>query len=105
MNRKTLLIGKPRKYPAQLADALLIFFKNSQMVEKAYLAQVFDPSTGEPPHITLGVVLKTNLESISGDLKKIIQENCKEGDFIDLINIDTQDKLNLFSSLDPFYFR
>ena len=103
MVKKSLLIGRPRKYPQQMADVLLKFFRKSPNIKKAYLAQVFDPTTGEPPHITIGIVMNTEIESIKNDLEKIIQENCAQQEFIDFVCIDTQDKKNLFSSLEPFY--
>ncbi|WP_339049794.1 enhanced serine sensitivity protein SseB C-terminal domain-containing protein [Rickettsiella endosymbiont of Xylota segnis] len=103
MQKHPLLIGKPRIYPAELAKQLVDFFKKKKDVRTAYLAQVYDPISGEPPHLTIGIVMDVQIDSIAYELKKIVQTTCQENEFIDFMHVDTPEKAELFSSVEPFY--
>ena len=103
MKKHPLLIGKPREYPTKLASVLVEFFKKNKHVKIAYLAQIFDPASGEPPHCTIGIIMDSQMDSIADELKKIVKANCSEDEFIDFTHIDSPERIELFSSLEPFY--
>ena len=103
MKKHSFLIGKPRNYPTNLANALVDFFKKNPQVKTAYLAQIFDPASREPPHLAIGIVMDVQMNSIANHLGEIVRSTCSENEFIDFMCIDTPEKVELFSSLKPFY--
>lgn len=103
MQNKSILIGEPRNYPKVLVHALSELFKQHPEIKKAYLAQIFDPSSGEPPHITVGIMMNAQIESIAYDLHKIVETHCTINEFVDFIPINLPNTVELFSSIEPFY--
>lgn len=58
MNTKTsskFLIGQPTRYPDDLVDTLKKLFAHHQSVQRAYIAQFFDPSQHQRPHLLVGL--------------------------------------------------
>ena len=81
-----VLIGQPAKYPAELVAALQKLFAKNESVHAAYLAQIHDPGTGEPPHLIIGIE--------SDDMEKAVREAgitsqrlVGEGEFVDFIQV------------------
>ena len=48
-------IGQPARYPDEIAAALKEVFANYPNVEAAYIALIHIPSSGQPPHLLIGV--------------------------------------------------
>ena len=103
MNKQAFLIGKPRKHPDVLIKVLKDFFMNVTLVEAAYIAQIFNPSVKEPPHLTIGLITNGDLKSIAADLNEIIKPFVDENEFIDVVDISAGDMKDAFSNLSPFY--
>ena len=103
MKKNPILIGKPRKHPEKLVNALIDFFKLCPDVDEAYLVQIFDPTSGKPPYISVGIIMNAHINSIATKLEEIVKSHCSDQEFIDFLRIDTSDLLESYSSVEPFY--
>ncbi len=81
-------IGQPVQYPTEMVKALCALFQDFPSVNNAYLAWVFNPSSGEPPHLMIAL-------DVHGDSKEITQragladrQFLKQEEIIDFIQID-----------------
>jgi hypothetical protein len=61
-----VLLGQPATSPTALIAALGRLFTRHPTVEAAYLAQIHDPSSGDPPHPIVGI-LASDHEAVLGE--------------------------------------
>jgi hypothetical protein len=101
-----VLLSQPAEYPHELVRALQSFFADRPVVRAAYLAQMHMPSSGDPPHVVIGVVAGGDLSSIAGEVGLIAREVLGEGEFVDLIPIG-QGPISeyMIAQTEPFYVR
>ena len=81
-----VLIGQPAKYPTELVAALQKLFPKNPSIHAAYLAQIHDPSTGEPPHLIVGIE-SDEMEKAVRDAGIASQGLVGEGEFVDFIQV------------------
>jgi len=99
-------IGQPAKYPTDLVNSLKILFANWHNINAAYLAWIYNPDNGEPPHYIFGL-------DGNGDLQTVIQEagfTAKQflgkDEFVDFIQIGGKGDISSYLRLTaPFYKR
>lgn len=58
-----VLLGQPARYPEALAEALKTHLAGVPAVRAAYLAQIFVPSSGDPPHPVIGLELEPGADA------------------------------------------
>lgn len=86
-----VLLGQPKNYPGRLVESLTTLFAQEQALQKAYLAQMFNPSEGQvKPHLIIG--LQAESKAAFGELlKKVgaVATDClPDGDVVDFIFIE-----------------
>lgn len=60
-----VILGQPKNYPHELADALGRCFRTQKRVKRAYLAQILVIGRDEKPHILIGL-------EVSGDWEQVV---------------------------------
>lgn len=86
-NETKILIGQPAKYPTDLVAALQKLFAKNELVQAAYLGWIHDPSSGEPPHLIVGIECNGNMQKISQEAGITSQGLLGEGEFVDFIQV------------------
>ncbi|MDH5181221.1 MAG: enhanced serine sensitivity protein SseB C-terminal domain-containing protein [Gammaproteobacteria bacterium] len=103
-NETTVLIGQPKNYPHELAEALTAYFKTQQEVLSAYLAHFYNPATGDPPHTLVGILATENWNEIIASAGIIAKEVEIADPPVDFVRVDTEGgNLDYFHEIEPFY--
>lgn len=104
---QTIYVGQPAKYPRQLVDAFIDYFRSTDFVEKAYLAQVFVVEEKMPSHCLIGVRLAKNAGKTFGDIEpelaKIASGVLRKDEFIDLVDVADIDDTGIVEQMEIFY--
>lgn len=82
-----VLIGQPAKYPTELVAALQKLFAKHASVQAAYLGWIHDPSSGEPPHLIIGIECSGEMRKISQEAGITSQGLVGDGEFVDFIQV------------------
>ena len=83
----TVLLGQPAKYPHTMVSVLQNLFQKYPQVKAACLAQMHDPSSGEPPHIVVGIECSDDYRTIVSDVGIAVKGEV-EGEFVDFIEVE-----------------
>jgi hypothetical protein len=84
---KQILLGQPAVYPHDLVKALQRLFERQPSVSAAYLAQVHDPSSGDPPHIMIGIECPGSMRVVAPEAVLVAQEVMKGATIVDFIEV------------------
>ncbi len=103
-----IFLGQPTNYPQALVDGLKDYFSAHREVEAPYLAQVFVPVNGEPPHPVIGIRLRHgfggSLPPALADLGAIVKRTSGAGTPVDFVEIGpTEVSKYLVEQTKPFY--
>jgi SseB protein C-terminal domain/SseB protein N-terminal domain len=101
-----ILLGQPKDYPHKMVAVLSDLFAQHPSVTAAHLAQMHDPSSGEPPHILIGLETSKNCRQVIADAGIAIRDVIGEGKFVDFIQLGSGDASfdNYFQKqAQPFY--
>ena len=103
-SRKKLFIGQPAKYPADLVQALKIYFETQNNIKAVYLAQIYNGEKNEPPHPIIGIETIDEFDRIQREAGKIAEEVLKNGEFADCIQLG-EDEVSVYmkNQTEPFY--
>jgi hypothetical protein len=102
-------IGQPRDYPSGLVTGLKMLFSSTGQVERAYLVEMYDPKSGEPPHSLIVIAMKTGstkkFSDIVPEVGAVIKQAAKKGEPIDIMDLSTADTIgdHIAKSTAPFY--
>lgn len=101
-----VLLGQPADYPQALVDGLKTLFSHHPQVEKAYLAQMYDPTSGTPPHPVVGIQSSGDFSVIVRDAGLVSEQTLGKGQFVDFSQLhpgegDLSDYM--LRSVEPFY--
>ena len=84
-------LRKPPTPPEKLIATLSDYFRRSDAVQQAYLAEIYVPSSGDEPHLILGIGLSANaskqMEEIVPEVDVIIRNVMKPNEFVDIIEM------------------
>ena len=83
----TIILGLPSKYPIALTETLKKYCDTREEIKSAYLALMHDESSGEPPHLLVGVDLTDHNKQIFAEIGETIIAFVPEGEPIDMINV------------------
>jgi hypothetical protein len=101
-------LRKPPILPEKLVLALTAYFGRSNAVQEAYLAEIYVPSFGDPPHLILGLGLvpgtKGGLEEIVPEIDLIAKSVMGSKELLDIIEMRTGQLQQLMrQQTRPFY--
>jgi len=82
-----VLLGQPAKHPTELIAALQRLFAKHPTVHAAYLAQIHDPSSGEKPHLIIGIEADGDFRKIAGEAGMTAQGVLDKEEFADFIQV------------------
>jgi len=103
-------LRKPPVPPEKLIAALSAYFRRSDAVKEAYLAEIYVPSSGDQPHLILGIGLRTGtsrrLEEILPEIGVILENVIGRNEPVDIIEMGTG-QLQVFvrEQTEPFFVR
>ncbi|MBS1666864.1 MAG: enhanced serine sensitivity protein SseB C-terminal domain-containing protein [Bacteroidetes bacterium] len=100
-------IGQPKNYPTEIVGSLKALFTERPSVKAAYLGWIFNPSTGEPPHLIFALDIDGEKQVITNEAGYTAQQASSPNDIIDFIQIDNNGGLSdyFIKQTKPFYVR
>lgn len=100
-----IMIGQPAKWPQVLIEHLIPYCKKNNFIEAVYLAQIYVPSSGEKPHLLIGVTMPIiETKKIFDEIGNIVENTLDKNDFVDIIKIDDDDlSVSLIEENNPIY--
>lgn len=106
LTRSGVLLGQPSMYPTAVVAALKQLFARYPAVKAAYLAEIYDASTGAPPHSIIGLEVDEDFPTVQHAAGVLVREHLKEGEPIDFLPIgDDPVSQYLTMQTTPFYVR
>ena len=80
------------------------YFATKKFVNSAYLVQFYNPQSGEPPHLLIGIDASDDWEKVFGDAGLIGSEVMGKDEIIDFIRLDNSSlSQHIVTSTKPFY--
>jgi hypothetical protein len=100
-------IGQPANYPTEIVNSLKKLFQERPGVKAAYLGWIFNPSSGQPPHLIFALDIEGERQSITNEAGFTAQQLSQPNEIIDFIQIDNNGGLcDYFTEqTKPFYVR
>jgi hypothetical protein len=98
-----VLIEMPKEYPVKVMDALSSYFRGKPEVQKAYVAQIHVPDSGEPPHLIFAIQVNGDFGNIASDLDAIFKNTLGMGQFADLLQLGKSSLDDYFKDQEPFF--
>lgn len=100
-------IGQPANYPTEIVKSLKKLFQERSNVKAAYLGWIFNPSSGEPPHLIFALDIEGDRQNITNEAGYTAQQLSKPNEIIDFIQIDDKNGLSDYftKQTKPFYVR
>ncbi len=98
-------IGPSEEHPPSLEDTLRTLFSGNATIEYAFIAQIYVPSTEQPPHPVIGVKGSGDLLSIMAEAEVQAQKALPEGQYVDFRRVDGDDPISTYmrENLTPFF--
>ncbi len=103
-----VVIGQPADYPAALVDALTGLFARHASVRRAFLAQVYEPASGDPPHLVVGLDARGSIDPLIAAAAALVREAAPRAGFVDFMPLSPADAGGVsgyFLDSRPFYER
>jgi len=102
-----VMIGQPKEYPEELVQALSRFFKTKKAVKRAWLAHIFNPDDGQPPHTLIAIDVQAGFDEISAEAGIVVRNVKIQSPPVDFMPITGKGGIeNHFLNGDkPFYIR
>lgn len=82
-----VLLGQPANYPNALVASLTTLLANHANVKAAYLAQMFDRTRDEKPHLIIGIEAEGDFENIVREAGVVAAGGAPAGEPVDLIRV------------------
>jgi hypothetical protein len=82
-----VLLGQPKEYPSEFVKALSNLFANHRNVRAAYLAHYFNPESGDPPHLLIGIDAEGESQAVLGEAGMVASDVLPPGELVDFIRI------------------
>lgn len=83
-----VLLGQPKEYPTELVKSLSNLFANHRNVRAAYLAQFFNPESGDPPHLLIGIDVEGESQAVFGEAGMVASDMLPPGELVDFIKVN-----------------
>lgn len=103
-NSETLL-GEPTEYPTALANALLAWFPSQPSIQRAWLAMIYNPTDGLPPHTILALETNQPITELSHEISQLIQQTNIPNPPLDILPLGSGEAIESYFLEDtkPFY--
>ena len=99
-------VGQPAKYPTEIVNSLQKLFVERTNVNAAYVAWIYDTSSGQPPHYIFAIDGNGDLQSVMNEAGFTAQQILGKNEIIDFMRIDNTGGINnYFLKQQPFYKR
>lgn len=103
-----VLLGQPANYPDAMVASLTTLLANHPNVKAAYLAQMFDRTRDEKPHLIVGIQADGDFENIVREAGLVASDTAPKGEPVDLIRVVRGDPgvgKYFLKEVKPFYER
>lgn len=102
-----IMVGEPAVLPEALLAALSRFFVGHREVERAYIAQFFDPTRDKAPHSLIALVADGDWEGLLNEVAVVAQGIELPNPPLDLMRLDGTNGAieEYFAGVSPFYQR
>ncbi len=102
-----VLLGEPTEYPSALAELLLSWLPTQPAIKRAWLAMIFNPSDGLPPHTILAIDgdQHANMALLSHTIGQLIQSKPIPNPPLDILPLGNNEAIENYFLVDtqPFY--
>ncbi|MEO5893076.1 MAG: enhanced serine sensitivity protein SseB C-terminal domain-containing protein [Ferruginibacter sp.] len=100
-------VGQPSKYPVEIVKSLKALFADRPVVKAAYLGWIFDPVSGEPPHLIFALDIEGDRQPVTNEAGFTARQLSQPGEIIDIIQIDQDSGMSSYflNQTTPFYTR
>lgn len=100
-------IGQPEDYPEEIVHSLQTLFATRPAVKAAYVGWIYNPATGELPHLIFALDIEGDKQDITNEAGFTAQQLSEPDDIIDFIQIDNKGGLSdyFLHQTIPFYIR
>jgi hypothetical protein len=103
-----VLLGQPANYPHAMVASLTTLLANHPNVKAAYLAQMFDRTRDERPHLIIGIEADGEFESVVREAGTVASDTAPDKEPVDLIRV-VRGKYGIekyfLDTVKPFYER
>lgn len=96
-----VLVGQPRVYPHRLVKALRRYFSKTNIVESAYIVQIFIPDKDKSPHLMVGIRMPSHNPTVLRNAIAVSQPFITKEDLIDFMVVKDNDQL--IKDVEPFF--
>jgi len=103
-----VLLGQPANYPHAMVASLTALLANHPNVKAAYLAQMFDRTRDEKPHLIIGIEVDRDVENTIREVGVVASDTAPDREPVDLIRVDSGDSgigKYFLKEVKPFYER
>jgi hypothetical protein len=83
--------------------ALSSYFHGKPEVQKAYVAQIHVPDSGEPPHLIFAIQADGDFGTIASDLGVLFKNALGADQFADLLQLGNSSLDDYFKDQEPFF--
>ena len=103
----TVQIGQPAVYPSELVSSLKVLFGHKPNVSKAYLAWIYNPSSGDPPHYIIAVELDGDRMPVFNEAGFIANQILGKDQIIDFMQLSGGSGIEdyFINQTTPFYIK
>ncbi|MBX3163524.1 MAG: enhanced serine sensitivity protein SseB C-terminal domain-containing protein [Bacteroidetes bacterium] len=100
-------IKQPTKYPTEMVNSLKILFAEKRNIKAAYLAWIYNPESGQPPHYIIGLDGNGNIQDTAKEAIYITSQFVEKNEFVDFVKIEENDDVSDYFTKEtkPFYKR
>ena len=103
-----VLLGQPANYPKNMVASLTTLLAKHSNVKAAYLAQIYNRSHDEKPHLIVGIEADGDFESVIHDAGTVAADTAPAGEPVDLMRITRGESgigQYFLEKVKPFYER
>jgi len=97
-------IGQPEIYPRKLIEQLKLLFTESDGLQAAYLAEIWNEKEDAKPHLIIAIKGRGDFSKVISAAGYIVQSLYEEDDYVDFYVIDDSGEISMyFEDVEPFY--
>lgn len=101
-----VLSGQPKNYPSELTHSLSRLFSTLPEVKRAWVAQYYNPSSGEQAHTLIAIEQSGDWAKIGGQFGIVANSVVVPEPPVDFMQLSGRGRIeDYFENVDPFYQR
>lgn len=98
-------IGQPAVYPTEFINSLKKLYAETPAVRAAYLAWIYVPESGDPPHYIIALDMEHDFQTTCRDTGMTFENYSKTSEILDILPLDQSGLSSYFLKQQPFYRR